>query len=600
MYDTESLTALRRRIDLVEMLQSHLELKRSGNVFRALCPFHDEKSPSFMVKSGDSHFHCFGCGAHGDGIDFLMRFLGLGFSQAVETLAEQHGIHLERRKDRGKEELGGSSKRRLKECLMSASRFYHFWLMASQEGQPARDYLDQRQIDSAFIERFQLGLAPQVPMVSRFLRDEGFSNKELQLVGLVTQSGREFFSRRILFPISDPLGAIVGFSGRKFEEDVFGGKYINSPDTPLFHKSHNLFGLSECRRRMAKERRAVIVEGQVDALRLIALGFDLACAPLGTAFAQSHALQLQKLGVKLVILAFDGDEAGQKAAVKAGHYCLQLALDVKIAKLPKGLDPDSLIQNEGLFPFEKLIEEALDFIDYLFEQAGDWSQLAPAAKQDFLHATVQEIYQWQHPILVHESLRRLAYLAKIPQSALLTPSLKKRRLEKSKGLDEQKVLSRARSLEPERAMESELIASLLQLIQTADKNSWLNRVQNALPPSALRLPAIKKCYQLILDSHKKEMGLSLSALMQRTADDEMICLLQEIGERKPTLERAAQQCKNSVLAILRRNWMMEREAIKREIQSGSLSDEAAMQKAAELAKLIQSIPSGIDLLSQDQ
>ncbi len=594
MYNADSLAALRRRIHLVEMLQSHLELKRAGAVYRALCPFHDEKSPSFMVKAGDSHFHCFGCGAHGDGIDFLMRFLGLSFSQAVEMLAERLGVHLEKQKSSGEKELKGSSRRRLKECLTAAAHFYNFWLLASQEGQTARQYLQSREIDESFIERFQLGLAPlRGDVLHRYLRDKGFGDKELKLAGLLKESGRDFFSRRILFPIADPLGNTIAFSGRKFVEETFGGKYINSPDTPLFHKSHVLYGLSECRRQMAKERRAVIVEGQLDALRLLHAGFGLACAPLGTAFAEGHAQQLQKLGVNTVILALDGDEAGHLAAVKAGHHCLKLALDVRVVKMPKGLDPDNLIRNEGITAFEKLVDEALDFIDYLFERAGDWSLMAPAAKQSFLDATAEEIRQWQHPVLVHESLRRLAYLANIPQSALLSSHLKKRLSPKRKIAADSDAPDGVKPLEPERAMEGELIASLLQLAQINGKSHWFSSVKTALPANALRVSSVAKCYRHIIKSHEEGMSISLSALMQRFDDNEVIRLLQEIGERKATPERAEQQLKSSVLAILRRNWMMEREAIKREIQSGALSDEAAMQKAGDLAKLIQLPPQGM-------
>lgn len=596
MYDSDSLAALRQKIDLVALLQTHLNLKRAGSVYRSLCPFHDEKSPSFMIKSGDSHFHCFGCGAHGDGIDFLMRFLGLSFSQSVETLAESLGVHLEKQRAEQEDHLKGTSRRRLKDCLGQAARFFHFWLLASQEGEQARQYLLSRQIDKKFIERFQIGLAPERGgILRRFLRDQTFSEKEMKMSGLISEGGREFFLNRILFPIKDPLGHPIAFSGRKFHDETFGGKYINSPDTPLFRKSNVLFGLSESRRQMAKERRAVIVEGQLDTLRLIEAGLAFACAPLGTAFAEGHVQQLQKLGVNSAILVFDGDAAGHQATEKTGHLCLKHGLDVRVVSLPEGVDPDALICSKGLGAFEKFVEKALDFVDYLFHKAGDWSLVSPAAKQGFLKETVHEICQWQQPILVHESLRRLAYLANIPQSALMSQLSKKAPYTKRKAQTILPTKEQIKPFEPEKAIETEFIASLLHLLQRNQHRAWLDVVQRALSVSDLWIKAAAKAYQLIEKLSEKESSLSLSTLIEASQDQEVIQLFQEIGEKKSPPERIERQMESSISTILRRNWMMRREMIKKEIQSGVLSDEIAMQKAGELAKMIASPPTSFQL-----
>lgn len=588
MYDSDSLTALRQRVDLLEIVQSHLTLKRSGSTYKGLCPFHEEKSPSFLIKAGDSHYHCFGCGAHGDAIDFLMRFLGLGFAEAAEMLAQRYAIHLERRSP---EERGGaktSPKRRLKECLARAQHFFHFWLLFAQEGESARRYLTERSIDVAFVERFELGLAPERSgVLRRYLQEHGFTARELQEAGLLGEQGRDFFSKRILFPIRDALGHPIAFSGRKFQEETFGGKYINSPDTALFHKSSVLFGLFECRRQMAKARAAVVVEGQVDALRLIHAGFDRVCAPLGTAFGQGHARELHKLGVRSVCLAFDGDSAGEAAAVKAGHHCSRWALDVQVLQFERGQDPDALILQRGLGEFERLLTQASGFLEYLFARAGDWTDLAPGAKQVWIDSTAAEIQEWEHPVLVHESLRRLAHLAQIPEKALLQPRPLKTGARQSSVEGDSPT---SKPLEPERILEGVFIGSLLQVAQQARWRPALLRASAQLRPEDLQLKAAGAIYRQLLKKGESQTLPTLSSLIHSTPDVETARLLHEIAERKWSSSRAPGQFQESLNAIVRRNWMTRREAIRLRIQSGTQSDEQAMALTRELAELIQNPP----------
>src|SRR5581483_4197855 len=321
MFTKESLEQLRQRIDLADVLSTHLSLQRSGSSYKALCPFHEEKTPSFIIQKGGSHYHCFGCGAHGDAIAFLMTHVKMGFSEAVESLAERFQVTLEK----NEEPLGekGPSKAHLKQALDLASQLYHYLLLHSADGQVALRYLYERGIDLDFIQKFQVGFAPrQGDILMRYLRAHSIDERIQEIAGLISisQSGRvrDFFCERIIFPIRDALGAVIGFSARKFKEETFGGKYINTPETPLFKKSRVLFGLSYCRSRIAKETKAIIVEGQVDCLRLIHAGFNYTVAGQGTAFGEEHVRELLHLGVKKIYLALDGDSAGQEAAVKIG------------------------------------------------------------------------------------------------------------------------------------------------------------------------------------------------------------------------------------------------------------------------------------------
>src|SRR3990167_1724779 len=234
-FSRESLELLRSRIDLVEVLNPYVKLQRAGAAYKALCPFHDERTPSFVIQKGDSHYHCFGCGAHGDAIQFLMSHLRMNFLEAVETLAEKFQIQLEEAKSGDFQK--GPSKILLKEALEKAADFYHFFLLHTLEGHAALDYLYNRGIDLDFIRKFQFGLAPKASGIFfKAMREEKFQDAILEEAGLLSK-GREFFSDRITIPIRDAVGAVIGFSARKYRIDTFGGKYINTSETPLFKKS---------------------------------------------------------------------------------------------------------------------------------------------------------------------------------------------------------------------------------------------------------------------------------------------------------------------------------------------------------------------------
>lgn len=365
LYKKESLDLLRERVDLAELLSGYISLKRAGTSFKALCPFHEERTPSFVVQAGDSHYHCFGCGAHGDAIAFLMSHLKISFVDAVDMLAERFGIHLEKA---DQEEQKGPSKKLLKEALDFAARFYHFSLLHSEEGEQALRYLYERGITLDFIRRFQIGYAPaRTGTLLRLMREKGFHESLIEEAGLITaKSKRDFFNERITFPICDAFGAVIGFSARKFKESTFGGKYINTSETPLFKKSHVLFGLHHSRTRMAKERKALIVEGQIDALRLIEAGFDYTVASQGTAFGEGHVKELLHLGVTQAYLALDADDAGLQAAVKIGHLLQKKAVAVSILSLPEGSDPDQLLRERGPEDFAERLQKAVEYLPFLF------------------------------------------------------------------------------------------------------------------------------------------------------------------------------------------------------------------------------------------
>ena len=432
IYTRESLELLRQRVDAVDVISAHVDLKRGGATYKGLCPFHDEKSPSFMVQRSSNHYHCFGCGAHGDSIQFLMDSQHVSFTDAVELLAERYHVPLEKVEDGGASK--GPDKKRLYHALDLANQVFHFQLLETEEGKEALKYLHDRGIDLDFVKDFQLGLASRESgRLRSFLHKQRVRDEEMHLVGLLAEgrSGRprDFFYRRITIPIHDAIGRVIGFTARKYQEDTFGGKYVNTPETPLFKKSRVLFGLNYCRRRIAKERKVLIVEGQLDALRLVRHGFNITVAGQGTAFGQDHADDLIKLGVKQVFLGMDADTAGREAMVKVGNFFQDAGIEVRCLKMPLGEDPDSILRQYGSGVFSTLMDEAEDYLSFLFHhEAMKIGQDSPAARTQVVQSVGSRVRQWSDQIMVHESLKYLAKISGVPESVIGIEGAAPRRL----------------------------------------------------------------------------------------------------------------------------------------------------------------------------
>jgi DNA primase len=587
MFTKESLELLRQRIVLVEVLSSHLSLQRSGSAYKALCPFHEEKTPSFMVQKGDSHYHCFGCGAHGDAIAFLMTHVKMGFSEAVESLAERFQVTLERSENPQGEK--GPSKAKLKQALELASNFYHYLLLHSAEGQDALRYLYARGLDLEFIRQFQIGFAPRgMDLAMRYLSASGVDMRTQESAGLVTvaQSGRtrDFFSDRIAFPIRDALGAVIGFSARKIREETFGGKYVNTPETPLFKKSRVLFGLSYSRSRIAKEGIAMIVEGQIDCLRLIYTGFNYTVAGQGTAFGEDHVRELLHLGVKKVYLALDGDTAGQEATVKIGHLFQKKGVDVIVVPLPTGADPDSVLTDGGPDAFTELVEKGRDYLSFLFSHLSKGIDLSsPPQKNGVVSAIVEKIKEWEMPVMVHESLRKLAEISLVPEAALGIGliSLPDLFIKKRGSLTIQEI-------DPNRILEGDFMR---WLIFAAAQYPQLTAIARAnISIEHLCIPGAARLYAEFLGASDEGRPCDLLALGACLDSEEDQKLLAEIMQRKVNLSKAEEGFKETVRKILVRHWMEEREEIRLKLQSGAFTDDEALELAKQFDVLKKKVP----------
>lgn len=569
LYTKNSLELLRQRIDLADVLGSYIELKRTGASYKALCPFHDEKSPSFVVQKGDSHYHCFGCGAHGDAIQFLMTHQRLSFSEAVESLAQRFQVILEKI---DKEDHSGPDKGMLKQALSYASSFYHFFLLHTEEGHNALNYLYQRGITLSFIKTFHLGFAPKQPNLLRkvlhgkFIKDEVMMEAGLLALGREGGGYRDFFYDRITIPIKDAAGAVIGFTARKYKEETFGGKYVNTPETPLFKKSRVLFGLNYSRRRIAKERKAIIVEGQLDALRLIENGFNITVAGQGTAFGDSHAKELIALGVNQVFLALDSDDAGQEAIAKIGNLFQKEGVEVLVLKMPAGEDPDSFLRKNGAEGFLKLMETGIDYLTFLVGHRSKFINIdSPAGKNELVRLITTQIKEWTQPLMVHESLRKLAQLLKIPENIIdFSHEIPNVYLKKTASLGRVFV-------DVDRVIEGDVLVWMLVMLHTHPHLFSLIKLN--LENTDFHVPDCKILYDAILTIHEHQKKWDLFDLIATLDEEGPQQLVRELLQKKINRDRADEQLLAGIQKLLDRNWMEKREAIKIKIQSGESTDD---------------------------
>jgi len=367
-----TLEQIRAANDIVDVVGSYLPLKRAGSNFVALCPFHREKTPSFNVNPRLQIFHCFGCHKGGDVFTFVQQYENIGFIDAVRRLAERAGIKLEFEKD-----AGVMQARHLKDKLLEVheqiTRRWQLCLANDGAGQIARDYLASRGVPPDAVKLFRLGYAPDAwDDTVNWAKSKGFELDLVEKAGLIIrrESGDGWYDRfrgRLIFPICDEQGRVIGFSARVLTGDEKTAKYINSPETPIFTKSKVFYGLDKSKRALLETGFAIVCEGQLDLIRCYMAGVQNVVAPLGTALTSEHTRILRRY-VDEVVLCFDSDEAGQAAAVRSLDNLLASGLAIRVAVVPAPHDPDSFIREHGADPFKQLVTGAKDFFDYYLDR----------------------------------------------------------------------------------------------------------------------------------------------------------------------------------------------------------------------------------------
>src|SRR5882724_8566165 len=372
MFSDETRERVRNANDIVDVIGSYLPLKRAGANFLALCPFHREKTPSFNVSPQRQIFHCFGCHKGGDVFKFVMEHESVDFVEALRRLADRAKIPLEHEKSPVEQQS-----RHLKEKLLQIhEQITQRWQSAlanEASGQIARDYLAKRGVPAEAVKLFRLGYAPDLwDDCVNWSKGKGHELATVEKAGLILRKEGsdgcyDRFRGRLMFPICDEQGRVIGFSGRVLSGDEKTAKYVNSPETPIFTKSKVFFGLDKSKRALLEAEYAIVCEGQLDLIACFMAGVQNVVAPQGTAFTADHARILKRY-VEEVVLCFDSDDAGQNAAVRALDHLLASGLAVRVAVIPAPHDPDSLVKASGGAAFQELIAKAEGFFDYYLKR----------------------------------------------------------------------------------------------------------------------------------------------------------------------------------------------------------------------------------------
>jgi DNA primase len=381
---------IKERLSIEEVVSTYIKVERAGANLKARCPFHSEKTPSFFISPDRGTYYCFGCGASGDIFSFIEEFEGLDFKGALKLLAERAGIPLS--EYRSAEE---GAKEKLFRIMEEAALFYQRNLESFPEG---IEYLKNRGLSESSIKAFRIGyVKSDWREVYNYLLKKGFTEKEIEEAGLAKRAEKGMYDRfrgRIMFPIADSSGRVIAFSGRLFVDDGKSAKYLNSPDTPIFSKSAVLYGLDKAKESIRKNNFSILVEGQMDLVLSHQSGYRNTIASSGTALSDSTISKenvVSNLGLvrrlsNNIVLAFDGDKAGFNASLRAGRIALSLGMDVKVAKMPAGVDPADLISKEGADAWKAAVRDSKHIVEFLLdktveENAGDPRKVARAIKE---------------------------------------------------------------------------------------------------------------------------------------------------------------------------------------------------------------------------
>jgi len=397
--------------DIVEVIGEYFPLQRAGTNYKALSPFTNEKTASFYVNPSKQAFFCFSSQQGGDVFKFIQLYENVSFKDALKKLADRARIHLD-------EEISAEEKaeqrliRQLREVHRLAAEWYHTLLLKNPAAADAREYLKNRGFGIETARNWQLGYAPQSSRAFEdWAKQHKLSNFLLLKAGLMrkSQDGRgsyAFFRHRLMFPICNDYGDTIAFSGRVLSPDQKGGKYVNSPESPLFQKSRNFFGLHKSKRAILQAGRAILCEGQIDMISAYEHGVENVVAPLGTAFTELQARLLRR-HTEEVVICFDADRAGQKAANEAFSYLAQVGVVVRVAKMPQGDDPDSMIKRDGVDAYKKVIDEAEEYFDYQI-------RLGIAAEGDTIRDKAQLAHRLAEKIaFVEDSLKQNLLIDKL-------------------------------------------------------------------------------------------------------------------------------------------------------------------------------------------
>ena len=490
----ETINRINDTADIVDVVSKYVDLKKRGRNFFGLCPFHNEKTPSFSVAPDKGIYHCFGCGNGGNAVNFIMEYEKISFVDAIQELGGQLGIDVEFSGDNKSKEFFHA----LYEIHNLAANLYHKTLF-SDKGKKAKQYLLDRGIDENLIKLFKIGFAPKN---SKFLLEsikaKQYKKDVIEKSGLFGFSNSEIYDRfrsRIMFPIFNTSNKVIAFGGRVFGVDD-PAKYMNSPETPLYHKSEIFYGLNLSRDIIRKENYAILVEGYTDVIQLFQAGIKNVIAVSGTAFTEQHVNQIRRLTSK-VFLAYDGDSAGTNATLRAGYALLKGGVEPKIIEIPDNLDPDEWVKKEGPTVFKSNgIDKAIGVLNFQLK-SSNFSQVSSVEKSNIIKDILSVVNKIQDPIIQQNLVKGLAQAAGVEENQIIHM------------LSKQATRYRSRQTKDENDKPSKLFSTVngkaeLGIIQVLSGNNDEAKIllKEKLDVNKIETLQIKKLVEILLKSNK--------------------------------------------------------------------------------------------------
>ncbi len=562
----DKIAEIRDRAPIADVIGNYVALKKSGSSLKGLCPFHNEKTPSFYVHPNRGFYHCFGCKASGDVFSFLMHVEGKTFPEVARDLAEQTGVQLpvydpqrEAEHQRHKKES-----ERLASLMQAATEFYCDQLREHPDAAIARDELAKRGISDDWVRNFRLGYAPHGwDSLVRFFERAGSSPADAEAVGLIVsrRSGRGHYDRfrhRLMFPIADVHGKVVAFSGRALdpapsmeEHKEPPAKYLNSPESALYHKGEVLYGLHEGRVEIRREDATILCEGNFDLVALHQAGFTNAVAPMGTAFTEAHAKLIKRFATRLFLL-FDGDEAGRKAVREAYGVLDKVGLSAHAVTLPQGSDPDSFLREQGTDALRARVTNAPTIIEYLIDDAAGRVEPNPRAKAEAIAKLGPILARVESPIERGLYVERVARKFGITDLALVRRELRRglgrgnERRRTARDAVQQDIAPRVSELQ------SKLISALI------DQPTLIQEDEAQKLPSLLTNKDLRAIFDSILRMVDSQGSLEVTALLEELHSNQLRPWLEEqLAVQRHSLEEARRIVCDGVLLLEQRN--IERE-----------------------------------------
>ncbi|MGA2788069.1 MAG: DNA primase [Verrucomicrobiota bacterium] len=550
---------IRAASDIVDVIGSYLPLKKAGANFTALCPFHKEKTPSFNVNPHKQIFHCFGCHKGGDVFTFVKEYENIGFMDAVRRLAERAKIPIEFDQTPGEQQS-----RHIKDQLLQIhEQITQRWqnaLLNEAGGQIARDYLAKRGVSPESVKLFRLGYAPDAwDDTVNWAKSKDFEPALVEKAGLILrkEGGEHYYDRfrgRLIFPICDEQGRVIGFSGRVLSGDEKTAKYVNSPETPIFTKSRVFFGLDKSKRALLDAGFAVVCEGQLDLIACFMAGVQNMVAPQGTAFTADHA-RIIKRYVDEVVLCFDSDEAGQNAAVRSLDHLLASGLAVRVAVVPAPDDPDSFIKANGGEAFRKLVEDAEGFFDYYLNRLCKLDDAnSDKGRNAILHGMAEAVHKTGNNVLVDKYAQKTALRLGVSPEAVRAEFAKVRSSESGvRGSESEDSASIEPEAETPRPSPQEFWLLKLLLLHD-DLVGWAGL---HLDVSWIAHPLVRRIVEQRLTAQTNETWQNLAAFLDECESSEMRGLVTEAVAEDRKIPNPDQQLGDVVLKL--RNQFIERQ-----------------------------------------